>query len=84
MPICTEQWHVDIGQFHSLTHPIIVINLLHRGFLKMQSFFIFFFNLFCCLFLWQHGDIEVNPRPKKSCSQALVVLPLECKSPRSS
>ena len=22
MPICTEQWLADIGQFHSLTHTI--------------------------------------------------------------
>ena len=65
MPICNEQWREDIGQFHLLTSPIRVINLLIRGFSKLQNIFSFFFNLFCCLFLQQHGDIEVNPRPKK-------------------
>ena len=65
MPICTEQWRADIGQIHSLTHSIRVINLLRCGFSKIQNIFSFFFNLFCCLFLQQHGDIEVNPRPKK-------------------
>ena len=65
MPICTDQCRADIGQFHSLTHPIRVINLLCRGFSKIQNIFLFFFNLFCCLFLRQRGDIEVNPGPKK-------------------
>ena len=68
MPICTEQWHADIGQFHSLTHPVRVINLLRRGFSKIQNIFSFFFNLFYCLFLRQHGDVEVNPGPKKKAS----------------
>ena len=31
----------------------------------MQNIFLLFFNLFCCLFLWQHGDVEINPGPKK-------------------
>ena len=65
MPICTDQCRADIGQFHSLTHPIRVINLLLPGFSKIQNIFLFFLNLFCCLFLRQHGDIEVNPGPKK-------------------
>ena len=65
MPICTEQWCADVGQFHSLTNAVTVINLLRRGFSKIQNIFLFFFNLFCCLFLRQHGDIEVNPGPKK-------------------
>ena len=65
MPICTEQWRPDIGQFYSLTHPVRVINILRRGFSKIQNVFSFFFNLFCCLLLRQNGDIEVNPAPKK-------------------
>ena len=42
-----------------------MINLLCCGFSKIQNIFLFFFNLFCCLFLRQHGDTEVNPGPKK-------------------
>ena len=34
-------------------------------FQKYKIFSYFFFNLFCCLFLRQHGDFEVNPGPKK-------------------
>ena len=65
MPICTEKWRADISQFHSLTRPVRVITLLRHGFSKMQIIFWFFFNLFCCLFLRQHGSIEVNPGLKK-------------------
>ena len=65
MSICTEQWCADTDQFYSLTHPIRVINLLRRGFSKIQNIFLFFFNLFSCLFLRKHGDIEVNPGPRK-------------------
>ena len=65
MPICTEQWRADIDQFHSSTHPVRVINLLHRGFSKIQIILSFFLKLFSCLFLWQHDDIEVSPGPKK-------------------
>ena len=65
MPICTEQRRADIGQFHSLTHPIREINLLRCGFSETQNIFTFFFNLFCFLFLRQYSDIEVNPGPKK-------------------
>ena len=56
---------MQIGQFHLLTHPTRAINLLHHGFSKMQNIFLLFFNLFCCLFLRQHGDVEINPGPKK-------------------
>ena len=65
MSICTEQWRADIAQFHSLTHPIRVISFLRQGFSKIQNIFSFLFNMFCCLFLRQHGDIEVNPGRKK-------------------
>ena len=65
MPICTEQRRADIGQFHSLTLPVKVINLLSRGFSKVQNISLFFFNLFYCLFLRQQGDIEVNSDQRK-------------------
>ena len=65
MPIYTEQWRTGISQFYSLTHPIRVSNLLWRGFSRIQNIFSFFFNLFCCLFLRQHDDIEVNLGPEK-------------------
>ena len=71
MSICTEQWRADIGQFQSLTHPIGVTNLLRHGFSKIENIFSFFFNLFCCLFLRQYGDIEVNPGPKKKLQSSI-------------
>ena len=37
MTICIEQWRADIGQFHSLTLPIRVINLLSHGFSKYNE-----------------------------------------------
>ena len=54
MPICTEQWRADTDQFHSLTHPVRVINLSRRDLSKIQIIFSFFFNPFCCLFLQSH------------------------------
>ena len=66
MVICNEKQRTDIGQFHSLTHPIGVINLLFCDFSKIQKNIIsLFLNFFCCLFLQQHSDIKVHPRPKK-------------------
>ena len=39
MPVCTEQWCEDIGQFHSFTHTIRVINLSIHGFSITTKFF---------------------------------------------
>ena len=36
-----------------------------RFFENTKYFHVTFFNAFCCLFLPQHGDMEINPGPKK-------------------
>ena len=64
MPIFTEQWRADIGQFHFLTHPIKVIYLSLHSYSKIRNIFSLFFIIFCCLFL-QNDHIEGNCGPKK-------------------
>ena len=60
--ICTEQWRADVGQFHLLLQPIRRIKSSLGSSLNIQNIFMFFFNLFCCLFLQQHRDIDVKNR----------------------
>ena len=75
MPVSVQKWHVEIGTFscrYILRYPqsynffmksktVVVV----FAFGLLLNFFVILY--FCCIFL-THGDIEVNPGPKKNCS----------------
>ena len=75
MPVSVQQWRVEIGTFscrYNLRYPqnckffmkgkTVVVGFAF-GF--MLNFFVI---LYFCYILLTHGDIEVNPGPKKNCS----------------
>ena len=61
-----DQWHASIGLFYGQVYGHIIIKLsIHSRDLKVVI------NILCCvaafafLLLLKHGDVEVNPGPKK-------------------
>ena len=71
MPVNIEQWHASIGLFQ----PILGFQDVSRfrG-LRVVNYKVI---VFLVLLLLSHGDIEVNPGPKKTFKA--VMLSLECK-----
>ena len=75
MPASVQQWRVEIGTFscrYILRYPQNC-NFFMKGKTVVVGFafgfmLIFFVTLYFCYILLTHGDIEVNPGPKKNCS----------------
>ena len=75
MPVSVQKWRVEIGTFscrYILRYPQSC-NFLMKGKTVVVGFAFglllnFFVILYFCYILLTHGDIEVNPGPKKNCS----------------
>ena len=75
MPVSVQQWRVEIGTFscrYILRYPQNC-NFFMKGKTVVVGFTFgfmlnFFVTLYICCILLTHGDIEVNPGPKKNCS----------------
>ena len=75
MPISVQQWRVEIGKFscrYILIYPQSC-NFFMKGKTVVVGFAFGLLMNFCvilyiCYILLTHGDIEVNPGPKKNCS----------------
>ena len=75
MPVSVQQWRVEIGTFscrYILRYPQSC-NFFMKGKTVVVGFAFglllnFFVILYFCYILLSHGDIEVNPGPKKNCS----------------
>ena len=75
MPVSVQQWRVEIGKFscrYILTYPQSC-NFFRKGKTVVVGYaFSLFLNyfviLYFCYILLTHGDIDVNPGPKRNCS----------------
>ena len=75
MPVSVQQWRVEIGTFscrYILRYPQNC-NFFMKGKTVVVRFAFgcmlnFFLTLYFCCILLTHGDIEVNPGPRKNCS----------------
>ena len=66
MSISIDEWHASISLFYSQVYGHIRIKLsIGSCDLKAVIIMLCFFAAFTFLLLLQHGDVEVNPRPKK-------------------
>ena len=66
MSISIDQWRVSIALFYGQVygHFSIKLNRSCCNF-KMVAFILCFYAVFAFLLLLKHGDVEINPRPKK-------------------
>ena len=66
MPISIDQWRAAIGFFGAhRCAAIIKMSILKYSNLKALTILLFFYSTIIFLLLVQHGDIEINPGPKK-------------------
>ena len=66
MPISIGQWRADIALFGVGRYAAIIKkSILKYSFLKALTILLFFYSTMIFLLLVQHGDIEINPGPKK-------------------
>ena len=66
MSISIDQWRASIGLFYGQVYRCFSIKLSGGCCdFKMVGFILCFFAVFAFLFLLKHGDIEINPGPKK-------------------
>ena len=75
MPVRVQQWRVEIGTFscrYILRYRQNILFFMKGKTVVVEfafSFLLtFFVILYFCYILLTHGDIEVNPGPKKNCS----------------
>ena len=66
MPISIDQWRVAVGLFGARRYAAIIkkTNWKYSN-LKALTILLFFYSTIIFLLLAQHGDIEINPGPKK-------------------
>ena len=66
MSISIDQWRASIGLFYGQVYGHVSIKL-SRGCsnFKMVAFILCFYAVFAFLLLLKHGDVEINPGPKK-------------------
>ena len=66
MSISIDQWRASIGLFYGQVYGHISIKL-SKGCcnFKMVAFILCFYAVFAFLLLLKHGDVEINPGPKK-------------------
>ena len=67
MPVGIDQWPAAIGLFGAHRYvAIIKKRILKYSNLKALTILLFFYySTIICLLLVQHGDIEINPGPRK-------------------
>ena len=66
MSISTDQWRASIGLFYGQVYGHIRIKLsIGKCDLKVVIVMLCFFAAFAFLLLLKHGDVEINPGPKK-------------------
>ena len=66
MSISIDQWHASIGLFYGQVYGHIRIKLsIGSCDLKVVIIMLCCFAAFAFLLLLKHGDVEVNPGPKK-------------------
>ena len=66
MPISTGQWRASIGLFYGQDYGQNRIKLtIGQCDLKVVIVMLFFFAALAFLLLLKHGDVEINPGPKK-------------------
>ena len=66
MPINIDQWRPAIGLFGACRYAAIIKKkILKYSNLKALTILLFFYSTIIFLLLVQHGDIEINPGPKK-------------------
>ena len=65
MPVNTDQWHASIGLFQSKQSLKVSSKFRVVGFVNYKVL------TFLILLLLSHGDIEVNPGPKRKISKFL-------------
>ena len=66
MPISIDQWCVAVDLFGARRYAAIIKKkILKYSSLKALTILLFFYRTIIFLLLFQHGDIEINPGPKK-------------------
>ena len=66
MPISIDQWHAAVDLFGARRYAAIIKKrILKCSNLKALTILLFFYSTIIFLLLVQHGDIEINPGPKK-------------------
>ena len=66
MPVSIDQWCAAIGLFGVHKYAAIIKKrILKYSNLKVLTIVLFFYSTIIFIFLVQHGDIEINPGPKK-------------------
>ena len=70
MSISIDQWHVAVGLFGARRYAAIIKKMIWKcSNLKVLTILLFFYSTIIFLLLVQHGDIEINPGPKKKQSK---------------
>ena len=66
MPISIDQWRAAVGLFRARRYAAIIKKTIWKySNLKALTILLFFYSTIIFLLLVQHGDIEINPGPKK-------------------
>ena len=66
MPISIDLWHAAVGLFGAHRYAAIIKETIWKySNLKALTILLFFYSTIIFLLLVQHGDIEINPGPKK-------------------
>ena len=66
MPVSFDQWDAATGSFRVCRNATIIKkSILKYSNLKALTILLFFYSTIFFLLLVEHGDIEINPGPKK-------------------
>ena len=63
--ISIDQWRSSIGLFYGQVYGHVNIKLSKDCNFKIVAFILCFYAVFTFLLLLKHGDVEINPGPKK-------------------